>query len=579
MKIQKITIHNFRSVIHESFYPKDFSLLVGHNNAGKTNVLRAIRVFYEDLKFNRGADFPKKGAEDNESWIEVEFLTTDDEQASLKDEYKSSDCILRIRKVLLTELSPFKDKVKPNQSNMFAYEDGKLSDNFFYGTANVSQSKIGNVIYIPEISKVGDSLKTSGPSHFRDVLNFVIKQVVAKSQAYTDFETSFDAFKQKIKSERTVDGHSLDGVESDLNDELKDWGVSFNIDVNNISTDVLVKELMSHSVVDSKLDGQAVSIDDYGQGMQRHVIYSLIVLANKYRERKAPKDKKEFNTDFNLVLFEEPEAFLHPSQQQNLNYALRRIASDEDNQIIATTHSPTFACDNIEQLTALHRINREPTSTIHALETKEEIEKILDLNNSLFKAFEVLYNNPKTTTELKTKITKSGCYDPSETATEKLRDEGFKYALWLDSERSSMFFANLVLICEGATEKRLIDKLVRSEWPDFLRKGIYVLDAAGKFNIHRYMNLLDCFGIPHSILFDDDNDANIHKVTNDFINKNKKSTTRSIYSFKGDLEGFLSVSKPKSQRDKPLSILKNYSDGKITIQKISDLKKVIESLI
>ena len=36
--------------------------------------------------------------EDNESWIEIEFFTTNDEQQSLKEEYRSNDNILKVRK-------------------------------------------------------------------------------------------------------------------------------------------------------------------------------------------------------------------------------------------------------------------------------------------------------------------------------------------------------------------------------------------------------------------------------------------------------------------------------------------------
>lgn len=42
------------------------------------------------------------------------------------------------------------------------------------------------------------------------------------------------------------------------------------------------------------------------------------------------------------------------------------------------------------------------------------------------------------------------------------RKEAIRYSLWLDTERSSLFFADMVLICEGATEKVFIDYLIKS---------------------------------------------------------------------------------------------------------------------
>ena len=183
MQIQKITIHNFRSIKHQEIILDDYSILLGENNAGKTNIIRALRIFYEDnLKFNEKTDFPKFNTNDQESWIEIEFLTTEDEQENLKDEYKSSDNILRVRKFLK---STNKERVKANQSNIFAYKKGKLSDNLFYGAKNISEAKIGNVIYIPELSKIDDSVKMSGPSPLRDMINFVVTKIAKKSPSFS----------------------------------------------------------------------------------------------------------------------------------------------------------------------------------------------------------------------------------------------------------------------------------------------------------------------------------------------------------------------------------------------------------
>jgi predicted ATP-dependent endonuclease of OLD family len=48
MKISKVVIHNFRSILDSEFDLADYSLLVGENNAGKTTVISALRAFYED---------------------------------------------------------------------------------------------------------------------------------------------------------------------------------------------------------------------------------------------------------------------------------------------------------------------------------------------------------------------------------------------------------------------------------------------------------------------------------------------------------------------------------------------------
>ena len=47
MKLEHITIHNFRGIHDASLNLFDYNLLVGPNNAGKSTIIDAIRVFYE----------------------------------------------------------------------------------------------------------------------------------------------------------------------------------------------------------------------------------------------------------------------------------------------------------------------------------------------------------------------------------------------------------------------------------------------------------------------------------------------------------------------------------------------------
>ncbi len=100
MQLTKVIIHNFRSIKDADFEVCDYSLLVGENDAGKTNFFCALRAFYEEggFKYNHDRDFPKFDVDDKESWVELHFQTTADEQDTLKDEYKSPDGLLRVRR-------------------------------------------------------------------------------------------------------------------------------------------------------------------------------------------------------------------------------------------------------------------------------------------------------------------------------------------------------------------------------------------------------------------------------------------------------------------------------------------------
>jgi predicted ATP-dependent endonuclease of OLD family len=574
MKIQKITIHNFRSIIHQTIDCKDFTLLVGENNSGKTNLISVLRAFYEvdSYKYDDKTDFPKLAkTTDNDSWVQIEFLTTDEEQITLKEEYQRNDSILIVRKY-------FKSKEfynKDNSNIFYVYEDGRLSENNFYGAKNISQAKLGKVIYIPEVAKTDDTFKLSGPSPLRQVISFVFKKVLEKSEPFSELSKSFEKFNSDFKKEESSEGLSMDSLKNDINEELRTWQFSFGFDINPIKSDIIIKNLIEHFLEDDNLQigKKRVDMKNIGQGLQRHLIYTMIKLAAKYEDDKKTGEKKEFYPDFTLILFEEPEAFLHPSQQELMNIGLKQIANDYNQQVFCTSHSSVFVSRNMKNVSEVKRIKKvSGESIIYQVDDKTLAEIYTDnveINEYFQKQIDAGIPD-EDEKELKKLINDKD----DET---KLIEEAIKYSIWLDSERSSMFFSKHVLICEGASEKALIDYLMNTKWLELKEKHIYCLDSLGKYNIHRYINLLNRFGLSFSILMDFDEDKKQHKYINQFI----KDKTDKVYGFEKDLETFLGITPvPSSRNDlKPLNVLKSYDDGIIDQIKISELNAIILGLI
>lgn len=575
MKIQKITIHNFRSILHQTIDCKDFTLFVGENNSGKTNIISALRAFYENegYKFDKKADFPKlKDTEDTESWIEIEYLTTDKEQEKIKDEYQRDDNILVVRRYFE---SSDKDRVKKENSNIFYIsKDGEISDNNFYGAKNISQAKLGKVIYIPEIAKTDDTFKLTGPSPLRQIISFVFKKVLEKSDAFNDLGKAFENFNEGFKSEESSDGVSIDALKEDINSDLKTWQFTFGFDVNPIKTDLIIKNLLDHYIEDDNLQAgkKRVELKNIGQGLQRHLIYTMIKLAAKYDEEKKASDKKEFFPDFTLILFEEPEAFLHPSQQELMNLGLKQVAEEYNQQVFCTSHSSIFVSKNINKLTEIKKVDKNNgISQIYQIdestltEIYSDCSELSDFCQSKIDAGVP----PEDEKELKKLINEK-------TDEVKLLEESIKFSIWLDTERASMFFAKHVLICEGASEKAFIDFLMNTIWHELKDKHIYCLDALGKYNIHRYITLLNKFGLSHSVLMDFDEGKKQHKYINEFI----KTKVSRVHGFDKDFEDFLGITPvPKNRNDlKPLNVLKNYDDGNISEEKIEELKEIVKNL-
>lgn len=574
MNIKSLKIHNFRSIKDAFFNLYDYSILVGSNNAGKTNIFTALRIFYEDhISFNERIDFPKFEIDDNESWIDIEFLLTDMESNNLKEEYKNPGNILKVRKYLKSDN---KDKVKSKQSNIYAYEKSFLSDNLFYGAKNIGHTKLGSILYIPEVTKTDENLKLSGPSPLRNVISFVMSKVTKTSESFENLRKAFKDFNINFEQEASKDGFSLTKLKEDINYELKEWDVEFGFNINPIKPEQIIKNLVSHYAVDKHLDGE-IEVKSFGQGLQRHLIYTLIKLSSQYVEIKTYK-QKEFSPEFNFILFEEPEAFLHPSQQENLNRSLRSLSSEQGTQVVISTHSPFFISRNIEEISSLAKLKRENGIT-QIFQVSENIRNaIISENNELALLFKTKLNDPTIDSRTKEKIKrKLGDTDN----IKRMEEESIRYQLWLDSERCCGFFAESVIICEGASEKVFLEYLLKSKWTDLSERKLYVLDSMGKYNIHRYMNLFKELGITHSILADKDKNDNIHKIINQFILDNRNPFTKGIYFFKNNIEAFLEINPPpKNRRDKkPLNIMWNYFKNKISDEKLNELNKIIRDLI
>lgn len=563
MQIKNIIIHNYRTIKDEIIELTDYSLLVGKNNAGKSNIISAIRTFYEHNKFKyvREADFPKFSTDDDESWIEIHYLTTDNEQSVLKEEYQSTDKVLKVRRYFQG------DKVKSGQSNIYAYENGILSDNLFYGAKNISQDKLGEIIYIPDIMKSDEVVKLTGPSVFREMINPIMRSIVQNSDEYNALKNAFALFNAEFKNIKSDNNSSLNDYIADINDALKSWNISFDFNVIPIQSDDIVKNQLNLFLKDHNLGDEEMSLSSFGQGTQRHLIYTLFNLSSKYQKKKKI-ETKTFSTDFTLILFEEPEAFLHPSQQEILNLTLKKIGEQEDRQVLITTHSPLFVSRSIEDMKGIIRLQKR---IIHT-DIKQINQQHIDI---IAQDIVTFYAN-------------SGL-SPSDIPTDDTTREMLKYSLWLNSDRTNIFFANHVIICEGASEKVFIEYLARNlpDWKFLYDNQVYILEGGGKFNINRYMELLGSFGIEYSILLDVDDNVKdtkmktVHNQMNTLI-KNKANNpfcNNRIYFFDDDFEDFLGIDQPTNSHDKPINVLVKYENGDIDPAKIEELKNIIESFI
>lgn len=562
MKIHQVTIHNFRGIQEQSLNLENYSLLLGANNAGKSTVVDAIRCFYEkDYKFKAERDFPFKNSSDKESWINIEYNLTQEEYDSLAVEYQLLNQRLKLRKYFQTEKKSGDNKSL--SGSIIGYtKEGTLSENHFYGAKGVQSGKIGDLIYIPAVSKVDEHTKLSGPSALRDLVTDVLESVVEASESFSKFTESFTTFSKGVKTEATTDGRSLTGLENELNTLLGNWHTQFHISISPPSTTDLIKSFITHSFTDS-MNEKPQSADQFGSGFQRHFIYSLIQIASRYVSKKAVKKSKDFTPVMTLLLFEEPEAFLHPPQQEILARSLQELGSVENRQVICSTHSSHFVSKSTYLLHSLVRVKRDRGIVLISQIKADDWNTIANSNQELT---DIAKNWPI----MRSRMESDDC---------KHEMEAVKYFLWLNPERCGLFFSNHVLLVEGPTEKAFINKLISERKIRDNDLGIFILDCMGKYNIHRFMVLLSQLGVSHSVMFDDDQDKNEHKEINELIRSKScvKHTTK-IKAIPKDLEALLEISSTKDHR-KPQHVLFLYETGQIKEQPLKAFCELVEEVI
>lgn len=568
MKITKIKIHNFRSIVDAEIEVYDFLVLVGANNAGKSNVVNAIRCFYEDTKWTDN-DFPKKGTTNQDSWVEISFKLSEDEWNNLADKYKEG---VQEKSIILKRYFKGK-KVKAKQSNIYAIVNGNEEADLFYGAKNIGTAKCGSVVYIPALTTPSEQMKTTGPSPLRNMLNFMLKKVVSKSPAYSQLGQAFDA----LNTEARLDDGFLTEISQPINSALSQWNVKIDLSVNPISPEEISKSLVKYAFVDLMLGDTAFDLDRFGHGFQRSLIYELIRIAPSFQDEKEVK-KKEFNPDFTLLLFEEPEAFLHPAQQENMAYHLRRLGNESEQQVIISSHSPVFVSKSSDELCQICRIQKnEGVSRIYQL-TQSGVDDLIKAGGDFLSVIKAYVNDPGIGQERKNRAQQLIDNAPRDEIASQ--HERFRFQLWLDSDRASMFFADKVILVEGATEKALFNYLLANDWHDLAKERVLVVDALGKYNFHRFLSLFKTYGIYHGVMFDNDDEKNEHAAINQLIRDRKNEfTLADPFEFNKCLEKHLDLTLPGRDDQKPLQILKALEDKTITSEQITELRKAFcESL-
>lgn len=421
IKIERVKVSNYRSFKNKDNIIdnlKNINVLVGKNNVGKTNLLRAVYLFFNPDNYNPDVDRNeiknKTGGGSKDPIIEILFL---DNELFEKTEKYSIVCDLNKKP---KERYYLKSKNKEIQDKLLKSKNLSQSKNI----ENFLEKKIKCVF----LSTTDEDIEIQSKKLLNDlILRYYKNKNKRVKSSIEQFEKSYKDLKEAFSS-------NIGEIEGDLASQF----ISLpSIDVVPKLEQSLEKNITSFLIENINLildDAYAQGISTKGAGIQRiSLILLTIFLLNNI-----------FETENKYILLDEPEAFLYPLLEEELKNKLQDTLSGRENmQLFITTHSSVY----------LREINNNEYSFSYITQEKEAKK----------------YKRSKNEMDINK-------YTRIESMNRKNKYEVLKNYGLLDGIDDY----EDIIICEGETDCNYLKKILEER--DFIpqiRYNKYVVDSSG----------------------------------------------------------------------------------------------------
>lgn len=351
MHITRIEIHNFRSIRKLEINTGSLAVLAGENNAGKSNILRALDLFFNTHKKFQEDDF-RHG-------IMAKLIVMEVDLANIPVAHR-------------TRLGA--DKLTDSVTIHFRYSrnSGRIYKNTSTGEdieeKNIRKAFSDFFTYISPLRDITEHLNTEDGVVFSSTIAQILRDISAQ-QKRTLQEGVNNGFTRLNKL---------------INRELKPLNQTIqrflpNIEPNFfISTELQdVFSLLSLEVSEATANTPTV-IERKGHGFHSLVVLGLYAYA------------MQKSVSGGILAIEEPELHLHPNLQRQYAVLMRKLTSKRRVQILCTTHS-TFLINQIG-LQRIAKITKTDNETQASQLSTEYIENELgDFERNLTDLWSELY--------------------------------------------------------------------------------------------------------------------------------------------------------------------------------------------
>lgn len=557
-KLKKLVVKNFRCIgpVGVEVDLDRIVVLVGPNNVGKSNILRAYEIIMTNGKLTE-TDLPNhKYSVDNPPMIELHtwvdgpgigenwILTDEQGKKYVRERWTWNESLEGKRQGFDKNLNDFSDSKPIGFDGVAAGRRPKPHRIEAFASPDVQAGQVADLIggWLREKALESAQSENGGEA--------------ALGQLKVAYSSAVDKLKVETKGRKEKAEGTLTSFVGNV---FKGYKVTIDVAPND-GDDQLLKSLFLPPILRmGPAGGHMALVKDQGSGAQRTLLWAALRLLAEEAKQKAAKSKKGTSkkTDSasapteepkedstkrnNVLLIDEPELCLHPNAIREACKTLYDLANEDTGwQVIVTTHSPIFI-DFAREHTTVARVERNAVSG---------------------------------------GISGTTIFRPSKASLTSDDQELLKLLNVWDPYVAEFFFGGRTILVEGDTEYSVFKELITRK-PD-LFPNVHIVRARGKAILVPLIKILNQFGASFSVLHDADDpivETKNGPQTNGMWTENQKildavgaaptgTSVRLVASIK-DFE--LAVFGKQAKRDKPYSAWKQITGSAGHEKTASDL--------
>lgn len=493
--IQEVRIKNFRSIQNLTLQLGMTNILIGPNNSGKTNLLRAIDIAINGARDVSESDIyqspERRVSKEDKAIIDIMIRPIDSAGNPLEDFSDFWNEIFTESWIAVEEFSYVGIRV--------VIEYDQRSD--AYVLKRFHLNRWSNSIENAEEDRTkffNQDMRDYIHAHFMDAHRDIVEDLRNKKSYFfkTIAQQEIDKdIREKLENELTLISDDLiNNIPSihDTENELAEIGRAFGNRNGGVNIEPLARKLedLPKGMDITFQDGNALAfpIGQHGMGTRSWVSFLTLNAFVNQDYKRVRREDSEADT-YILLELEEPEAHLHPQAQKQIYKQLL----DFQGQKIVSTHSPDIVAQvKLDDIIHIAKING----------ITEAVKLNLEENDS----------------EARHKIKR-----------EVLRSKG------------SILFSQAVILAEGITEEQALPIFFKEYFgtePEFL--GISIIGIGGQ-NYETFLKLLHPLRISWFI-FSDGEERTIKiitKIKNNFSSSDESSSNIIVLDNGCDYEKYL----------------------------------------